>query len=141
MPTGATFDPTALSDDDLRAAVAIAQQRLPHEETCEHCAAQVRSHQQGAVAGRREVAEFNDRAAAAGFLIATNRTLVHRWDCPSMQAQVRLIEEFRSGEDYEKNLQGGFDMMLPTPATAEEARDFANSSKARRGCRTCAPDL
>ena len=135
------FDPNALSNEDLRAAIAVARERLPHDEVCEHCAYLARTNQQEATTRRRDIAEFNDRAAVAGYLIPSKRTLVHRWDCPSMQAYLREVEQMRSGEEYEENLAHGYDLPLPAIANLAEARAFIGDSKARRGCRTCAPDL
>lgn len=135
------FDPTALSDDDLRLAVAEARRRLDHIETCEHCIENVIADARAALDYRDFIATFNENAAKAGYLIAANRTLVHRWDCPSMQAYLREVDRFTEDPDLTENLARGGGPSMPKIATQAEARAFVDSGKARRGCRTCAPDL
>lgn len=143
MPARTAFDAASLTNDDLRAAVDVARQRLPHEEICDHCARAKQDSHESAVSLRRVVAEFNERAARAGFVASSKSGLVHRWDCSSIQNylnQVSSTLERHSIEDLGESIDRGYDPSLPMVLTAEQARVFLEGSRARRRCVTCSPD-
>lgn len=144
MPAQIAFDAASLTDDELRAALAVARQRLAHEEVCEHCARLKEDRRDSAVSMRREVAEFNDHAAQAGFVVGSKRNLVHRWDCSSIQSYLQSVSswlERQSLDDLTENVDRGYEPSLPRVLTEEEARAYLNGGRSRRTCGLCSPDL
>lgn len=134
-----TFDASALTDDELRAAVTEAKARLTHIETCDHCAERHRSSLVDARNHLTWVQGFNERAAEAGYVVGSKNGTIHRWDCPSIQSLVRSV--LKMAED-DVGVGDRYEVQLPAIATAKEARELIDRpTPKRRTCRTCSPDL
>lgn len=93
--------------------------------------------------------EYQDlcrRGEQAGYTHGSKRPIVHRWECPTIQAYLREIEDRLSGErdlllvDVRHGSIGSF----PPVLTAAEARAYlaaGRTPRSRRTCKTCSPDL
>ena len=136
-----TFDPSVLTDEELLAAVIVARGRGLVEPSARE--QETARWLRAAEASRNEVATFNERAAAAGYIIAGKGLLVHRWDCGSIQRVVRDAEQFVESQVTDVAAGSSFyQPSLPRIVSDAEAREAASRGTARRRtCRTCAPDL
>lgn len=134
-----TFDASALSDNELRAAVTEAKARLAHIETCDHCAERRQSSLAEARSYLTWVQGYNERAAEAGYVVGSKNGTIHRWDCPSIQSLFRSV--LKMAED-DVGVGDRYEVQLPAIATAKEARELLDRpTPKRRTCRTCSPDL
>lgn len=142
----AVFDPAHLDDDQLRAALAEAERRLPHHEVCPHCTDPMVDARAMLAALRHEIDTVNERAAAAGYVINQDRKLVHRWDCPSIQSYLRqvsdVVDSFTLDGPASMHAARQYGPAIPTVADQATAREFLRGGRGgRRTCRTCSPDL
>lgn len=134
------FDASALTNDELRAAVTEAKARLAHIETCDHCA---ETHQSNLAETRNYltwVQGYNERAAQAGYVVGSSG-IIHSWDCPSIlsliRSVLRLAEAYAGDGDMRAR---GFELQLPGITTVEMARELLRRpTPKRRTCRTCCP--
>ena len=89
------------------------------------------------------MATFNERAAAAGYVVAGKQSLVHRWDCGSNQQVVTAAGKFI--ESQRADVVAGssyYESSLQQIVDEAQAREAASRGTARRRtCRVCAPDL